>query len=58
MWIVKYKLLVDTKYITIKVWKIYNGKIEVASYVIESCWKLPIGANFFCLKIFEVMESI
>ena len=33
-------------YITIKVRKIYNGKIEVFSFVIKSGRKLTIGVNF------------
>ena len=32
--------------ITIKVWKIYNGKIEVISFVIESGRKMTIGVKF------------
>ena len=33
-------------YIFIKVWKIYNGKVEAVSFVIKSGKKLTIGVKF------------
>jgi len=43
--VVKYKLHTRERYITIKVWKIYNANIEVVSFVIESGRKLTIGVK-------------
>ena len=33
------------RYITIKVWKILNDKIEVVSFVMESCRKMAINVE-------------
>ena len=33
-------------FITIKVWKIYNGKIDVDSFAIKSDRKLTTGVKF------------
>ena len=45
--VVKYKLYTQNRwYKTNNVWKVYNGKIEVVFFVIESGRKLTIGVKF------------
>ena len=44
-------------YITINVWKIYNGKIEVAYFVKEAGRKLIISVNESKIKGFSLCNS-
>jgi hypothetical protein len=47
VWVVKYTLYTWNRwYKTNNVWKVYNGKIEVVFFVIESGRKLTIGVKF------------